>query len=139
MQFHPEQEDHFYFVTCHCRLAEEDEPYFSNGSASSTELHAPPFPGLTLGPLLGKGGFGCVYRGYMDDELVAVKVRYGGMTELKWVGWALIRCWLRVRSVEVRNLVAAVPQDMLPFYNLLCVPRTHVRYQGHMYGILVAY
>ena len=33
-----------------------------------------PFDNLELGPLLGKGGYGRVYRGIRNDEILAVKV-----------------------------------------------------------------
>ena len=48
----------------------------STASSSAEGQPVIPFPNLTLGPLLGKGGYGQVYRGILDDEqLVAVKVR----------------------------------------------------------------
>ena len=33
-----------------------------------------PFADVTLGPLLGRGGYGRVYRGTREDETIAVKV-----------------------------------------------------------------
>jgi hypothetical protein len=37
-----------------------------------------PFVGLQLGVLLGKGGYGRVYKGYYHGKVVAVKVRLLG-------------------------------------------------------------
>ena len=34
-----------------------------------------PFAGVRLGPLVGKGSFGKVYRGIWDHMIVAIKVR----------------------------------------------------------------
>lgn len=34
-----------------------------------------PFDDVELGPLLGKGGYGRVYRGLRNGEMLAVKVR----------------------------------------------------------------
>lgn len=33
-----------------------------------------PFPGVKLGPLVGKGSFGKVYRGIWNNDVVAIKV-----------------------------------------------------------------
>lgn len=33
-----------------------------------------PFPGVRLGPLVGKGSFGKVYRGIWNNNVVAIKV-----------------------------------------------------------------
>ena len=61
----------YYFV----RLESQAEGC-SSASNSAEGQPVVPFPNLTLGPLLGKGGYGQVYRGMLDDEtLVAVKVR----------------------------------------------------------------
>lgn len=38
-------------------------------------LHKSPIPDLVLGPLLGKGGYGKVFRGLHKGQEVAVKVR----------------------------------------------------------------
>ena len=49
----------------------------STASSSAYAVGQPviPFHNLTLGPLLGKGGYGQVYRGVLGDgKLVAVKV-----------------------------------------------------------------
>jgi hypothetical protein len=45
------------------------EEVASPGSAAT------PFEGLQLGTMIGKGGYGRVYRGMYDGQLVAVKVR----------------------------------------------------------------
>ena len=41
---------------------------------SNTSLREPPFPDLELGTLLGKGGYGSVYRGTFEGQPCAVKV-----------------------------------------------------------------
>ena len=41
-----------------------------------------PFEGLELGPMLGKGGYGIVYRGLWRGQRVAVKVRPPGCQAL---------------------------------------------------------
>jgi hypothetical protein len=38
-------------------------------------VHKSPIPDLVLGPLLGKGGYGKVFRGLHKGQEVAVKVR----------------------------------------------------------------
>lgn len=48
-------------------------------------LHRSPIPDLVLGPLLGKGGYGKVFRGLHKGQEVAVKVGWGA------VSWA--RVW----------------------------------------------
>ena len=40
---------------------------------------ATPFPGLVMGPLLGKGSYGRVYQGIFKGDVAAVKVRHRGM------------------------------------------------------------
>lgn len=40
-------------------------------------LHKSPIPDLVLGPILGKGGYGKVFRGLHKGQEVAVKVRRG--------------------------------------------------------------
>jgi hypothetical protein len=40
--------------------------------------HKSPFPDLVIGPLLGKGGYGRVFRGLHEGQQVAVKVRLVG-------------------------------------------------------------
>ena len=42
--------------------------------AGPLDPEAVPFENLELGPLLGKGGYGRVYRGIRNDEVLAVKV-----------------------------------------------------------------
>jgi hypothetical protein len=48
-------------------------------------LHKSPIPDLVLGPLLGKGGYGKVFRGLHKGQEVAVKVRVGGAVEATFV------------------------------------------------------
>ena len=43
-----------------------------------------PFEGLELGPLVGRGSFGRVYRGRWQDKTVAVKVRARRTTQHDW-------------------------------------------------------
>ncbi len=43
-------------------------------SLCETHLRDPPFEGLELGTLLGRGGYGSVYRGSYKDQRCAVKV-----------------------------------------------------------------
>ena len=42
---------------------------------SDISMREPPFPNLELGMLLGKGGYGSVYRGTYNEQPCAVKVR----------------------------------------------------------------
>lgn len=42
--------------------------------AGAVDVDSVPFDDLELGPLLGKGGYGRVYRGLRDGEVLAVKV-----------------------------------------------------------------
>lgn len=44
-------------------------------SLSPRMLHKSPIPDLVMGPLLGKGGYGRVFRGVHKGQEVAVKVR----------------------------------------------------------------
>ena len=44
-------------------------------ASSVLQPDALPFEGLELGPLVGRGSFGRVYRGRWQDKTVAVKVR----------------------------------------------------------------
>jgi hypothetical protein len=53
----------------------------SSGSVSShvgALVRGLPIPGLVMGPLLGRGSYGRVYRGLLKGRPVAVKVRRGG-------------------------------------------------------------
>ena len=45
------------------------------GAAATSCRTSIPFDDLDLGPLLGKGSFGRVYRGHWEGNPVAVKVR----------------------------------------------------------------
>lgn len=51
-----------------------------------------PFEGLELGPLVGRGSFGRVYRGRWQDKIVAVKVRRLPQSCLKSSAWDLETC-----------------------------------------------
>lgn len=58
---------------------QEKEQQYSNRSDlwNSQQLFKPahvPIPGVTIGPLVGKGGFGRVYSGTYNGDPVAVKV-----------------------------------------------------------------
>ena len=46
---------------------------------------ATPFKGLQLGSMIGKGGYGRVYCGMYEGQLVAVKVR-GALVGQRWAG-----------------------------------------------------
>lgn len=58
----------------------EHGPMPNASPAGTTQVEAPgakdvtPFPGVRLGPLVGKGSFGKVYRGIWNNDVVAIKV-----------------------------------------------------------------
>eukprot|EP00884_Botryococcus_braunii_P002388 jgi/Botrbrau1/1214/Bobra.0163s0022.1 len=83
VQFSPTIKDDLYFVTCHAVAAEDDELLFRSSSLPMDQT--PPFQGLTLGPLLGRGGFGSVFRGFLDGDRVAVKI-VEDPKKVKWRG-----------------------------------------------------
>ena len=63
-----------------CKFLTHTNPRFCNRAAQvREELALPdsaltPFKGLQLGTMIGKGGYGRVYRGMYEGQLVAVKV-----------------------------------------------------------------
>ena len=59
------------FVSLHDALA---VPKIERGSDSALTPRVTPFPALELGPLLGRGSYGRVYRGKHLGRPVAVKV-----------------------------------------------------------------
>lgn len=73
IQLSPTFQSDLYFVTCREVSGEEAQLSPKSGFPGGRSA-VPPFPGLTLGSLVGKGGFGAVYRGIWDGRAVAVKV-----------------------------------------------------------------
>jgi hypothetical protein len=61
-----------YFVSMHEMSAQSIASTAS--CISDVFMNEPPFEGLELGTLLGKGGYGCVYRGNYLGQRCAVKV-----------------------------------------------------------------
>ena len=59
----------------------QEQSLLSRGSTvssvlSEASMREPPFPDLELGTLLGKGGYGSVYRGTYNGQPCAVKVTH---------------------------------------------------------------
>lgn len=66
-------------------------------------VHKSPVPDLVLGPLLGKGGYGKVFRGLHKGQEVAVKVRETFFAVILHTEYLVhLRLWFRVESELTR-------------------------------------
>ncbi len=66
----------------------------TTSSLCETHLRDPPFEGLELGTLLGRGGYGSVYRGSYKDQRCAVKVLPGSLPLPKTIERRIVRIML---------------------------------------------